>query len=414
MLKVVPGLPVCLILIIALGRCIDPYAPHLDSYQKLLVVEGLITNEKIPFEVRLTRTFQSIDSVPEVVDDAIVYITDDEGNMSNLDPSGNGIYKTDSSTFKGEPGKTYILHIQTPDGHKYESEPCIMMPVAGIDSVYFTKDEVTDNINNKTTTGLRIYLNSGEPPDGNKYFRWEYEETWKFKLLFPKRYNYVNETIIIKLDNVKEYCWKSNKSTEIITGSVSNGQKSSINQQPVLFIPSDQSDRLTVQYSLLVKQYSISEKEFDFWTNLNQVNQSGGKIFDKQPYSVISNICNIDNADEKVLGYFRVSAVKTKRIVIIPDYLLDMNLPGFHYNCPEYVVNPLTYVQPLPPPPWVTPPTFDEIYEMFMHDGGFKFVEPVYNDTTKELTNLIFAPNDCSDCTLTGSIIKPDFWTDLP
>ena len=77
-----------------------------------------------------------------------------------------------------------------------------------------------------------------------------------------------------------------------------------IKNEPILFIDSGKSDRLMLQYSILVKQYSISSREYDFWNNMKQVNESGGDIFAKQPFSVTSNIHNINNPKERVLGLF--------------------------------------------------------------------------------------------------------------
>jgi hypothetical protein len=139
------------------------------------------------------------------------------------------------------------------------------------------------------------------------------------------------------------------------------------------------------------------------------VNETGGDIFEKQPYSVISNVQNADNPEERVLGYFKVSAVKTKRLYITPQDIQGMMLPHFDYDCLTYVVSPEDYQAP-----WSPPVTFDDIYNMFMDSGGFTFVEPLYNEGTTELYKLVFVQEECSDCGLTGSIDEPDFWIDLP
>jgi hypothetical protein len=83
------------------------------------------------------------------------------------------------------------------DGSKYESEPCTMTSVTGIDSVYYLKDEEISSTLDKALSGIKIYLDTEETLENKEYFRWEYEETWKFKLPFPKRYDYVNETTIV-------------------------------------------------------------------------------------------------------------------------------------------------------------------------------------------------------------------------
>ncbi len=411
MLKKLVKLPVYLICLIVLGTCIDPYTPSLGKYKSVLVVEGLVTDEKMPYEVALSRTFQSTDSAAEKVTDAVVYIIDEEGNMTNLSNSGNGIYKTDSTQFTGVPGKTYNLHIQTSDGNKYESEPCLMIPVIGIDSVYYAKGEEISSTQDKTLTGIEIYLDSDKESGDNSYFRWQYEETWKFQLPSPKQYNYISDTLIIPLTYVREYCWKSNKSGEILTDEILQGQEDFIQKEPILFIQSDMSDRLTIEYSILLKQMSVSQKEFEFWNNLKNVNESGGTIFDTQPYSVMSNVYNVNNSEEKVLGYFSVSAVKEKRIFIMHKDLDGMDLPQFNYYCQEFIVSPDDYNSNLPP--GAKKYTFNDVYNMFMAAGGMTFVEPIY-DANGDLYKLVFAKNECSDCSLSGSANEPDFWTDNP
>jgi hypothetical protein len=403
MLKVIMKFQFFFFCIIAFGTCIDPYYPHLDKYQSVLVVEGLVTDEKVPYKVRLSRTFQSIDSMPEIINDAIIYIADETGNMTSFEYSDNGIYKTDSAFFYGEPGKTYTLHIETRDGNKYQSQPCVMLPASNIDSVYLSREEEIDNIQGKFRTGIMIYLDIEENNEDGKYFRWEYEETWKFRSPYPKRFDYINGSLI-KLDSFREYCWKSNKSGEILILSVLPGQEYSSKNVPITFIPSDESDRLTVRYSILIKQYSISQKEFDFWYNLKQVSERGGNIFDTQPFPVISNIFNTDNPEEIVLGYFEVSSVKERRIFIIPEDLKELDLPRFNYSCLKFVVSPSDYNPPM---------SFDEIYQGFMAHGGIVFVETIYDKESKE-SKLVFVQKECSDCSIVGTITKPEFWDDLP
>jgi len=80
------------------------------------------------------------------------------------------------------------------------------------------------------------------------------------------------------------------KSDEILIYSNYSGQTGPVKKEPLLFIAPDQSDRLLIQYSMLVSQYSISKAEYDFWNDLKQVNETGGDIFAKQPYNILSNI----------------------------------------------------------------------------------------------------------------------------
>jgi hypothetical protein len=194
-----------------------------------------------------------------------------------------------------------------------------------------------------------------------------------------------------------------------LTNSILPGGENNISKEQIQFIPPLISDRLTHEYSIEVKQYSVSKKEFDFWNNLKKVNESGGDIFDSQPYPVISNIQNVKDAGEMVLGYFEVSAVEKKRIFITARELDPLLLPHYTYDCAEIARSPQDYVSN---GTIAKPPTFNEIYQMFMGGGDFVFIEPRYT-ASGTLAQLVFARKICSDCGLTGSVIKPDFWIDL-
>lgn len=410
MLKPGPKSIFILIAVFALCTCIDPYAPKLDGYDSLLVVDGLITDANSSFTIKLSQTFQDQNSLPTAVSDATLFISDDTGNKSNLKNKGRGIYKTDSLEFKGTIGRTYILHILTHEGEEFASEPCLMQSVPDIDSIYFEKDQKVINNGTQTQDGLSIYLDSKEG-DNNQYYRWAYSETWKFKVPFPKKvdFNLADSTVVpIPVASVKELCWRTNKSNEILVRSVYAGEATRIKKEPVLFIAPGKSDRLLLQYSILVSQYSISKKEYDFWNNLKQVNESGGDIFAKQPFSVISNIHNINNPKERVLGYFQVSAVKQKRKYVLHTEIARLNMPYYYYPCVTIEKSPADFMVPNGPVF-----TWYDVYSFFCITSKYSFVEAKFIPLTDQLIKMVFTMPECANCELTGTQKKPDYWVDM-
>ena len=401
---------IILVSVFLLCTCIDPYHPKLGDYVSLLVVDGLITDSNNSNIIKLSRTFQDTNADPVVVSDATVYITDDNENSTYLTNKGNGIYKTDSIGFRGSPGRTYVLHIQTA-GEEYESDPCIMQSVPDIDSIYFEKDEELVNNGTQSQQGIRIYLDS-KGGDNNQFYRWAFDETWKFKVPFPKKFNFnMADSAITRVDTVKEFCWKSAKSNDVLIYSNFSGKTLPIKKEPIFFIASDQSDRLLIQYSILIKQYSVSKNEYDFWNNLKQLNESGGDIFSRQPFIVTSNIKNLNNPNERVMGYFQVSAVKQKRKYITISDIVGLNLPFFHYSCQRFAKEPIDYLAGMAPlPSWA------DLYSMWCVTSTYYFIEPVYNANAsgkKNISKLVFATPECANCELSGALAKPDFWVDL-
>lgn len=393
--------------------CIDPYTPNLSGYGSLLVVDGLITDAGTSCSVRLTRTIQNQNDTPSQVNDATIFITDDTGISSSLINMGNAIYKTDSLNFKGSIGRIYVLHIKTSDGSEYESDPCEMKPVADIDSIYYDKDVQLVNNGTQSQEGLTIYLDS-KKGDINSFYRWDFAETWKFRVPYPKKYDYIEEKdpdspTVLAVKEVKEFCWKNSKSDGILIHSVYQEQSSQIVKQPLFFIATDQSDRLMIEYSILVNQYSLSKNEYEFWDNLTKINAAGSDIFASQPYSVISNIHNINNPKEKVMGYFQVSAVKQKRIFIPFSEIVRLQLPFYHYDCTR-IEQGHSFIKGPPPPPYLT---WDEIYSIYCITSNYSFVEAVYKPDSLPIYRMIFTKPLCADCELTGSLKRPDFWVDL-
>jgi hypothetical protein len=385
--------------------CIDPFNPDLKKSESLLVVDALVTDENRAYTVKLSKTNKTQFSEISMVTGALVSIMDDTGLSTFLSEAADGVYKTDNLQFQGIPGRSYKIIIVSAEGKEYESEFCFMHPVEQIDSIYFGRDQDIQSNGGATEEGIRIYLDS-ESSDVRKFYRWTYDEWWKVVVPDPKKYNYLNDSTIFEVEQIKQICWGNKKSDDIIIQSTEAGAINKIIKKNILFIDSDKTPRLLIKYCIDIKQLSVSEKEYDFWNHLKQINESGGDIFDKQPFPVFSNIHNINDPEEKVLGFFQVSAVSNKKIYISPDDVEGMNLPRYKYNCDRTVIGPSDY----PPPISGEGMTFDKIYKLYV-GSMYAFVEPVYNQNHK-LIRLAFSKINCTDCTLNGTLEKPDFWVE--
>ena len=125
--------------------------------------------------------------------------------------------------------------------------------------------------------------------------------------------------------------------------------------------------------------------------------------------TVVSNIKNINNPNERVLGYFQVSAVKQKRKYIPFSDIVGLNLPYFHYSCDRIEKDLTEYATGPGAPPF----TWDDLYTIFCVNSDYYFVEPLYSSGTNSLEKMVFAKPVCANCELTGTHKKPDFWIDL-
>jgi hypothetical protein len=384
--------PIFLLFIICtLFKCIEPFSPNIEKFESLLVVDALITDENSPNYVKISRTEQKANQAAVKVTGAQVTITDDLGTSTNLTEKADGLYKTDSLTFRGEAGRTYTLHINTSDGTEYRSDACLMYPVQDIDSIYYKFDQQI--VDNEEMKGINIYLKS-KATDLCGYNRWAFCEYWKIKVPLFSQFEYINEDTFDLLTTYKRICYASEKSGEILIRSSEEDI-----DFPVLFIPGEKTPRLNVQYCIEIKQLSLSKDEYEFWNCMKQIGESGSNIFDKQPFQVSGNIYNISNPNQRVLGYFQVSAAKMRRKYITCGQVSALGVPLYSYPCTTITAVPNQTLH-----------TWDDVYSYYIA-SGYIFIQPIFS--AFGLSGLIFANPLCADCTVSGVLTKPDFWVDL-
>ena len=247
-----------------------------------------------------------------------------------------------------------------------------MIPVPPIDTIFFEKRDFT--YENLQVEGCQVYLETNDPVDLCKFYRWDYKETWEYRLPF----NVKNKT-----------CWTSEKSSDIMIKNTSLFSKNMISRYPVKLI-TNPVDRLEIKYCILINQYSLNEDEYFFWEKLQNSFRMAGGLYDITPSTIPGNIYCREDKLEKVLGYFSVSAVTSKRIFIKENFtgrngLYELCLPDSTMltNLPD-TINGLNVKL------WV-------LYD--------------YSDSVPPsviLTNKRY----CGDCTSKGTNIKPSFWDD--
>jgi hypothetical protein len=358
-------------LILIAPGCIRQFIPAVSQDQNLLVVEGTITDQPGMNTINISTSMPlGKRSQAKPLAGCNVYLTDDLGNKIMLSENTEGSYSCDPS-FQGVVGRSYTIHVKTNSLNSelsYQSSPVLMRPVPDIDSVFWERVVFARDLYNwPIAEGAQIFLSTHDPLNSCRYYRWEYVETWEFTLPF-----YVaNKT-----------CWVTNKSNDINIKNTSSLADDRIEKFPINFI-TNATDRLKIKYSILVNQYALNEEEYAYWEKLRNTTQEVGGLYDLIPESIPSNITCIEKPDERVLGYFSVSSVKSKRIFIKSQFNGTANLYG---DC----VNALGSKTEIIPG---------------LNDYVWIIGESLYGYT---LTYF----RGCADCTDRGSTAVPPFWYD--
>ena len=361
-------------ILVILTRCVTEFVPVTKENQELLVVEALITNKPEAYTIKLSRSLplgERLTSNPQK--GASVTITDDNGGVYTTTETTPGSYSTDPSVFIGETGRKYALHITLTEiggvPKHYESLPVEMTVVPAIDSLYYEKVSLSHLAGYTPNDGAQVYLDTHSADNSCKYYRWEFVETWEFHLPYMVPNN---------------ICWISNSSSLINVKSTAAIAEDKIMRYPLNFI-SNETDRLSIKYSILVNQYSLNEDEFNYWDKFKNISEQVGGLYDITPSSVPTNIWCTDDPSERVLGYFSVSACSSKRLFIKSNFRGLINL---YSNC---IADTIWTPGPIPH-------LGTSIWVIIEHT----IPPPSYRVTTYE--------KGCYDCTVRGTNDEPSYW----
>jgi len=157
--------------------CRKPYEPPaIKASSHILAIDGFINkgaNNSSQFV--LTRSRSLLDSVTDLPElGAEVMIRSAAGMMYPMfDTAGNGIYV--SELLNLDAGQKYQLAVTTAEGSKYLSDLETPKFSAPIDSVNW---ELVQDPSFGTEV-VNVYVNSHDPSNGTKFYRWDYLETWQ-------------------------------------------------------------------------------------------------------------------------------------------------------------------------------------------------------------------------------------------
>ncbi len=145
---------------------------------------------------------------------------------------------------------------------------------------------------------------------------WRTTGTYKFQSDFLIRYIYDRRklTTFPKPDSLRT-CFGYDINTGLYTLDMSKLTTPQIIQFPLNKVNTE-TRKLSIRYSLLVKQFTISPEAYEFYNALIETNTQQGGLYSTLPYQVNGNVRNILDDSESLLGYFLVAGVDEKRIFV--------------------------------------------------------------------------------------------------
>lgn len=395
--KFTSNLTLCLLFCLSLISCTDPYQMQTNTFEDALVIEATLTNEFKKQQIKISRTFQFEDEGPVFETGANVYIEDETGNQYQFTEL-NGIYESDNE-FQAMPGKEYQLFVKTADNREYSSTIEKLTTVNEIETI--NTNIITDNNGQR---GVQLSISSYDPTNTSKYYRFDYEETYKIIVPYWSSYKaiVINDPItnqpgvdIIPRGNETRTCYTTKKSTELLLTNTSELSEDRVINFPIRFIKDDDFI-ISNRYSIMVKQYIQNLEAHLFYKKLKELSESGNILSPNQPGFFSGNIKSLSNSKEKVIGFFDVSSVSSKRIFFnYNDVFQGEPTPPYFTECPMRVFN-------------------SDITNPIASDGLDALINVISSNT------MIFYSRDgaaytmvipqCGDCTSFSSNVIPPFW----
>jgi len=350
--------------------------PAFKTNINLLVVSGFINAEPNgSTTITLSRTQNIGDTgvaVPEL--NAQVAIEGQGGEIIPLQGQGNGDYLSDPLSL--DLSGSYRLKITTSNGRDYLSDFVPVKQTVPIDSLTW-----------KQNNDVTVFVNSHDPQNDTRYYRWDYVETWQYSSALQGIWTVRNDSVILKdVNNQTDSCWRTANSKNIVIGTSLALANDVISEQPVTIIPQN-DERISVRYSILVRQYALTKEAYEYRLNLQKNTELMGTIFDPQPLLLISNIHCTTNPNEPVIGFLSASSEQEKRIFISHKEVNNWNFSPVTENCDLQNTGETDY-------PIFHYPDPSYIPYYFISSGG-----------------TVLVRRSCLECTFWGGTnVRPLFW----
>lgn len=362
-------------------QCIQTYvSPYKSPATGYLVVDGYISGNGMT-QYKLTRTIPLPgDSTIPVVTGAQMQVEGSDNSVYPLTEQGNGQYGIDSLPLTT--AVQYRLRISIPNGDTYLSSFVPYKPTPPIDSVNWVQ----------SPDGVNIYVSTHDPANSTRYYQWTFDQTYEYHSAESSEYIYIPSTnsVVPRTPAQQIFtCWMDAPSTGLVVGNSTKLSQDVIYQFPLVSIPAN-SQALSVEYSILVTQYALSDSGYAFLSQMAQINQSLGSIFDAQPSQLTGNIHSLTNSNEPVIGYIQAGTVQQQRIFINN---LQLRNWAYSYNCPA-------------PDIGVAPNVVQSYFD------GEGFIPLYYNEGGPPLPpGWVSNYSTCVDCTTQGGTTqKPSYW----
>jgi hypothetical protein len=295
-----------IVLVLFLGMtliaCLDEASLDIPkSASDGLALQGQIikVNDKVTVNVSV-RFLTNPGGISEISRLATLFIENETGQKLELPFIGAAhriSFDLPNPNFDVKEGMKFKISGTSFDGKKYESDLVEMKPSPKIDRVLY---EISDGqLNIKIDTKLK-------DEEGNKsIIKWDIENNYKYRdqlLGFPPN----------------KLCYVTSKA-DLLNVKMYDGRQASFEEIKNFTVYDRQVDYFLAEgYYCTVVQQALDEKTFNYFSQINDLNQRKGSIYEPPAGQITTNLKETTSS-AKVFGYFYAAVQDTMRIYVSPD-----------------------------------------------------------------------------------------------
>lgn len=298
--------------------CVDEYTiPKTTAveYEAEIVIEGrILAGEESVIHLSYTTPLNNEEEAPDILN-AQVYIIGQNGYRSEAAEFDleDDCYVINTRSL--ENNTLYAVEV-TVDSDTYQSKFQPLLTSPEIDEVTWKENE----------SSVSIFVTTQAEKDDSRHFMWSFEEDWEFHAevdmrgndeinAFYKKSHYPDLT---KTRNPYLYCWMHDVSRHINLHSSSNLSENLVKDVKLHEI-SIEDIRISYIYSILVKQWSLTDEAYQYFSTMKQYTEESEGLFTPVLSDLQGNITCLSNPDKRAHGYVLASSVTTKRIFIYEE-----------------------------------------------------------------------------------------------
>jgi hypothetical protein len=336
------------------GSCVDQVVLLTDIDEYPVVVEGFISDQPGPYQVRVSRSFdvQSKTTTKTYISAKRIILSDNLGNEEVLRQDEVGYYSTDVNGMRGQIGRWYKIKVELLDGRIFESIADTLRAPGMMESVDFSFYE-TKNRDLSTSYGFNVFFDASSPKE-HADFLWQLKGTYQIETN-PELYavrcgesfcpaprgcsGYVSTGLGI--ERVSECtcctCWVDFYNDIPILSDAKYVRNGNFNSIFAMKIPLN-AWVFMHKVHIEIKQLSLSPQALRFWRSIKDQKEASNSLF--QPISGIvpNNYIQLQGSPSKLEGFFFATAVMSKSTFItrqdVPNEALIPNVDvPFNDSC---------------------------------------------------------------------------------